>query len=156
MDPASSLPLLGLSCCIVVEIFQTTCVSNMLLLKTLLNLYLLILFYIYFFFLIFLPKENISSMRAETCLLLSSERSPPSPVHDTCVRALLLQSCPSLCGLMDCSPPGSSVHRILQARILEWIAMPSSRGSSQPRDRTQVSCITGTYFTTMYIEHGPS
>ena len=40
---------------------------------------------------------------------------------------------------MDCSPPGSSVHGILQARILEWVAMPSSRGSSRPRDRTQVS-----------------
>ena len=40
----------------------------------------------------------------------------------------------------DCSPPGSSVHGILQARILEWVAMPSSRGSSWPRDRTHVSC----------------
>ena len=41
---------------------------------------------------------------------------------------------------MDCSPPGSSVHGILQARIPEWVAMPSSRGSSQPRDQTPVSC----------------
>ena len=47
----------------------------------------------------------------------------------------------------DCSPPGSSVHGILQARILEWVAMPSSRGSSQPRDRTQVSCIADGFFT---------
>ena len=45
-----------------------------------------------------------------------------------------LQSCPALCNPMDCSPPGSSVHRILQARILEWVAMPSSKGSSQSRD----------------------
>ena len=45
-----------------------------------------------------------------------------------------LQSCPTLCNPMDHSPPGSSVHGILQARILEWVAMPSSRGSSQPRD----------------------
>ena len=44
------------------------------------------------------------------------------------------QSCLTLRDRMDCSPPGSSVHRILQARILEWVAMPSSRGSSQPRD----------------------
>ena len=44
---------------------------------------------------------------------------------------------------MDCSLPGSSVHGILQARILEWVAIPFSRGSSQPRDRTQVSCIAG-------------
>ena len=48
---------------------------------------------------------------------------------------------------MDCGPPGSSVHGILQARILEWVAMPSSRGSSQPRDRTQVSRIEGKFFT---------
>ena len=43
-----------------------------------------------------------------------------------CVCAKLLQACPTLCNAMDCSPPGSSVHGILQARILEWIAMPSS------------------------------
>ena len=43
---------------------------------------------------------------------------------------------------MDCSPPGSSVHGILQARILEWVAMPSSRGSSWPRDRTCISYIS--------------
>jgi len=48
---------------------------------------------------------------------------------------------------MDYSPPGSSVHGILQARILEWVAMPFSRGSSQPRDQTQVSFITGGFFT---------
>ena len=48
---------------------------------------------------------------------------------------------------MDCSPPGSSVHGILQARILEWVAMPSSMGSSQPRDQTQVSLIAGGFFT---------
>ena len=47
-----------------------------------------------------------------------------------------------LCDSMDCSPPGSSVHGILQARILEWVAMPSSRGSSPPRARTQVSYVS--------------
>ena len=45
-----------------------------------------------------------------------------------------------------CSPPGSSVHGILQTRILEWVAIPFSRGSSQPRDWTQVSCIAGRFF----------
>ena len=57
----------------------------------------------------------------------------------------------TLCDPMDCSPPASSVHGILQARILEWVAMPSSRESSQPRDCTQVSCgsrIAGSFFTT--------
>ena len=58
-----------------------------------------------------------------------------------CVCAKLLQWCLILCNSMDCSPPGSSVHGILQARILEWVAMPCSRGSSQPRDQTQVSRI---------------
>ena len=47
-----------------------------------------------------------------------------------------------LCDPMDCSPPGSSVHGILQARILECVAIPFSRGSSRPRDRTLVSCIS--------------
>ena len=51
------------------------------------------------------------------------------------------QSHPTLCDHMDCSPPGSSVHGILQARILEWVAMFSSRGSSRPRNRTRVSCL---------------
>ena len=48
---------------------------------------------------------------------------------------------------MNCSPPGSSVHGILQARILEWVAIPFSRGSSRPRDQTQISCIAGGFFT---------
>ena len=48
---------------------------------------------------------------------------------------------------MDCSPPNSSVHWILQARILEWLTIPFSRGSSWPRDRTQVSCTAGRFFT---------
>ena len=50
------------------------------------------------------------------------------------VKVLVSQSCPTLCNPMDCSPPGSSVHGLLQARILEWIAIHFSRGSSQPRD----------------------
>ena len=54
--------------------------------------------------------------------------------------AKLLQSCPPLCNPIDGSPPGSSVHGILQARILEWVAIPFSRRFSQARDRTQVSC----------------
>ena len=57
------------------------------------------------------------------------------------VLASVGQLCPTLCDPMGCSPPGPSVHGILQARILEWIAFPFSRGLSQPRDR--VSCIAG-------------
>ena len=57
------------------------------------------------------------------------------------------QVCPALCDPVDCSRPGPSVRGILQARMLEWVAMPSSRGSSRPRERTQVSCIAGGFFT---------
>ena len=57
------------------------------------------------------------------------------------------QWCPTLCNSMDYSPPGFSVHGILQARILEWVVMPFSRGSSWPRDRTGVSSIAGRFFT---------
>ena len=64
-----------------------------------------------------------------------------------CVCVLVTQSCPALCDLMDCSPPGSSVHGTLQARILEWITISFSRGSSRPRDRTLVSCTAGIFFT---------
>ena len=59
------------------------------------------------------------------------------------MHAQLLQSCPTPCDPMDCSPPGSSVHGLLQARILEWVAVPFSRGSSQHRDRTEVSHVAG-------------
>ena len=55
----------------------------------------------------------------------------------------IAQSCPTLCNHMDCSPPGSSVHGILQARILEWVAISFSRGSSRPSDQTLVFCIAG-------------
>ena len=57
------------------------------------------------------------------------------------------QSCSTVYDPMDCGPPGSSAHGILQARILEWVAIPFSRGSSWPRDQTQVSCISGRLFT---------
>ena len=58
-------------------------------------------------------------------------------------KVLVVHSCLTLCDSMDCSLPGSSVHGTLQVRILEWVAIRFSRGSSQPCDRTQVSCIAG-------------
>ena len=58
------------------------------------------------------------------------------------VKLLIAQLCPILCDPMDCSPPDSSVHGILQARVLVWVAMSSSRGSSQPRGQTQVSHVS--------------
>ena len=67
-------------------------------------------------------------------------------VEITISESEVAQSCPTLCDPVDGSPPGSSVHGILQARILEWVAISFSRGSSRPRDRTQVSHITGRCF----------
>ena len=66
-----------------------------------------------------------------------SHLSPEKTLH-----AALPQLCLTLCYPLDCSPAGSSVHGILQARILEWVAMPSSRGSSRPRNQTHVSYIS--------------
>ena len=60
---------------------------------------------------------------------------------------LVAQLCLTLGKSMDCRPPGSSVHGILQARILEWVDVPFSRGSFQPRDRTKASCIAGGFLT---------
>ena len=57
------------------------------------------------------------------------------------------QSCLTLCDLMDCSLPGSSIHGIFQARVLEWVAISFSKGLSQPRDHTGVSRIAGIHFT---------
>ena len=63
------------------------------------------------------------------------------------VKVLVAQSCPRLCNPMDCNLPGFTVHAILQAKILEWVAISFSRGYSQAMDQTQVSCITGRLFT---------
>ena len=63
------------------------------------------------------------------------------------VKVLVARSCPTVCNPMDCSPSGSSVHGVLQARMLEWVAIPFSRGSSGPRDQAQSSCIPGGFFT---------
>ena len=71
-------------------------------------------------------------------------------IYICAVHAKSLQLCPTLCDPLDYSLPGSSVHGILQARILEWVAVPSSRGSSQFRDRTRIFCgfyIAGRFLT---------
>ena len=65
------------------------------------------------------------------------------------------QSCPILCDPVDCSLPGSSIHGILQARILEWVAISFSRGSSRPRDQTQVSRIGGRRFNLWATREAP-
>ena len=64
-----------------------------------------------------------------------------------------IQSCPTLCNPMDYSWPGSSVYGIFQARILEWVAISLSRGSSQSRDWTQVSCTAGRLYHLRLFYH---
>ena len=90
------------------------------------------------------PMALSSSARQENTNVPS--QADEVPPH-SCMSAQSLQSCLTLWNPMNCSPPGSSVHGILQARILEWAAIPSSKGSSQPRDWTHVSCIACEFFT---------
>ena len=73
--------------------------------------------------------------------------APPGKSFSRKVKVLVAQLNPTLCDPMDYSPPGFSVPGIFQARILEWVAIPFSRGPSCPRDQTQVSCIAGGFFT---------
>ena len=63
------------------------------------------------------------------------------------MKMLVAQLCLALCDTVDCSLPGSSVHGLLHIRILVWVVIPFSRGSSPPKDRTQVSYIAGRFFT---------
>ena len=72
---------------------------------------------------------------------------PPVPPGKPKVKFKLLSHVGLFCDPKDCSLPDSSVHGIFQARILEWVAIPLSRGSSQPRDWTRVSCTAGGFFT---------
>ena len=71
------------------------------------------------------------------------------------IKVLVAQSCPTLCNPVDCNPPSSSVRGILQTRILEWVAIPFSRGSSWPRDWTWVSCFAGRFFTVEATREAP-
>ena len=71
------------------------------------------------------------------------------------VKVLIAQSCPTLCDPSDYSPPGSSVHGILQARTLEWVVISFSRGSSWTRDRTPVSSVAGRRFTLWATREAP-
>ena len=87
--------------------------------------------------------ENILSYSVVSTPLCLSDTCPAHRSESLSVS----QSCPTLCEPMDCSPPDSSVHWISQARILEWVALPFSRGSSWPRDQTWVSCSAGGLLT---------
>ena len=83
-------------------------------------------------------------MEVETC---QSKLHLQSLKNTIAMWSEVAQSCPTLQNPVDCSLPGSSVHEIFQARVLEWVAIPFSSRSSQPRDRTQVSRVAGRHFT---------
>ena len=100
------------------------------------------------FFIAFLPSSK--------CLWISWLHSPSAVILEpkkikymvyVCAYMLVAQSCLTLCDPMDCSLPGSSVHGILQTRLLQWVFIPFSRGSFRPRDWTWVSYIVGRFFT---------
>ena len=95
----------------------------------------------YYFFYIISHNDSLSHKDLTMAILLVSENSYEVKWSE------VAQSCRTLCGSMDCSPTGYSVHGIFQARVLEWGAISFSRGSSRPRDRTPVSCIVGRYVT---------
>ena len=95
------------------------------------------------------PGIELESPTLQAHSLLSE---PPGKLThvSVCVCVCVTQLCLTLCDSMDCSPPGSSVHGILQARIPEWVAISFSRGSSQPRDGTQASCTAGGCYTVCF------
>ena len=98
---------------------------------------------------------TIKATRAKTHILGSCNSLPFviqfnhfSKIYYISCCCLVTKSCLTLCYPVDCSPPGSSVHGISQARVLEWVAIPFSKGSFQPRDQTLISCLVGRFFTT--------
>ena len=95
-------------------------------------------------------------LRIKWLLLKSQNTCPAFSIHprETCC-CLVAKSCPTLCDPMECSPPGSTLHGISQARTLEQVAISFSRGSSQSRDQARVSCLAGGFFTTGPPEKPP-
>ena len=93
--------------------------------------------------------KNLPAMRETRVQSLGQEDALEKGMatHSRILVCLITQLCLTPCDPMDCSQPGSPVRGILQARILESVTMHSSRGSSQPKDQTQVSHIAGRFFT---------
>ena len=92
-----------------------------------------------------------SKSKFPSAVCVKVQRKPTSPTNTISYLVLsceseVAQSCPTLCDPMDRSPPGSSAHGIFQSRVLEWVAISFSRGSSQPRDQTRISRIEGRCF----------
>ena len=112
------------------------------------------------------PKRRQTKRMIEKIWALPELSSPEYPHHSCILPAHVMKKCvgpgarwrwvsrsvmPNSCDPIDCSPPGSSVHGILQAGILEWVAISFSRVSSRPTDPTWVSCIAGRFFTNRAI-----
>ena len=95
------------------------------------------------------PLQYSSPENSMDCVVhgVTKSRTRPRDFHCHSVCMWYSLGHVRLCSSIDCSPPGSSVHGILQARILEWVAISFSRESSQPRDWTWVSCIAGGFLT---------
>ena len=85
---------------------------------------------------------TLISLRISHSLLWSTQSKASVQSMKQCMSAQLIQLCPTLCNPTDCNPPGSPVHGIFPARILQWVAMPSSSVTSWPRDWTRVSCVS--------------
>ena len=98
----------------------------------------LVFFYLKFFFYFFIGVQLLYNV-----VLLSTTQQSESAV----LGGLVAKSCPTLATPWTVAHPGSSVHGISQARILEWVAISFSRGSSRPRDRTHISCFAGGFFS---------
>ena len=93
------------------------------------------------------PLPNLNPVLFQFVGFWQNYRSNRFSNNNWKVKVLATQSCLTLCDLMDCRLPGSYVHGILQAGVLERVAIPFSSKMSQPRDWTQVSCIAGRFFT---------
>ena len=92
--------------------------------------------------------KHLAHGKTKGLFCFSLKQEPQTHVKVTAVsESEVTQLCPTLCDPMDCSLSGSSIHGIFQARVLEWVTVSFSRGSSRPRNRTRVSHIAGRCFT---------
>ena len=101
--------------------------------------------------LLFPSPEDLPHLGIEPVGGLFTSETPGKPITDSKLLLCCAQLCPTLCDSMDCSLPDLSVHEIFQTRILECLVISYSRGSSRPRGRTHVSCVScvaGRFFTT--------
>ena len=100
----------------------------------------------------YFPNDSVINRWKECIFWMKNTEYLLNHIKDACMCAQSVQSCPTLCNPIDCSQPGPSAHGIFQAITVKWVAMPSSRGSSKPRGRTQVSCTASRFITVWATE----